>query len=139
MKNHNFHAILKEIGDLHDIKNKDYGQDHDPYANVRGSTEWGVEAWKGAMIRANDKIKRLQKFAQTNQLANESVEDSFKDLAVYSLIALDLYRQEIHKNEFDIAPGAINFIDPGDETTIKIRHNSLKKANHGDVKSEEWR
>lgn len=93
-KNHNFHAILKEIGDLHDVKNKDYGQDHDPYANVRGSTEWGVPAWKGAMIRANDKIKRLQKYAQVGELANESVEDSFKDLAVYSLIALDLYRQE---------------------------------------------
>ena len=95
MKNHNFHAILKEMGDLHDLKNKDYGQSHDPYANVRGSTEWGIPAWKGAMVRANDKIKRLQKFAKTGELANESVEDSFKDLAVYTIIALDLYRQEM--------------------------------------------
>jgi stalled ribosome alternative rescue factor ArfA len=51
------------------------------------------------MVRANDKIKRLQKYAHTGELANESVEDSFKDLAVYSLIALDLFRQELESDK----------------------------------------
>lgn len=94
MRNHNFHAILKEIGDLQDKKNADYGQEGDPYANIRSSLEWGVAPWKGAMIRGNDKVKRLQQYAQTERLANESVEDSFMDLAVYALIALDLFRQD---------------------------------------------
>lgn len=97
MSNHNFEALLEEIRGLHGMKNQDYGLDHDPYANIRGSADWGISPWKGAMVRANDKIKRLQKFAQTGELANESVEDSFKDLCVYSLIALDLYRQEVDK------------------------------------------
>lgn len=86
-----FHALLKEIGDLHDAKQEDYGQEQDPFANVRGSKDWGVEPWKGAMIRAYDKVKRLQKYAKTGTLRNEAARDSFMDLAVYSLIALVLH------------------------------------------------
>lgn len=89
-----FHALLKEIGNLHDKKQKDYGAESDPFANVRGSREWGVKPWVGAMIRANDKVKRLQKYARDGELANESARDSFMDLAVYSLIALVLHDEE---------------------------------------------
>lgn len=88
-----FHALLKEIGDLHDLKNKDYGRETDPYANVRGSQDWGIAPWVGAMVRATDKVKRLQKVAQGGTLANEGVEDSLLDLAVYTLIALALWRE----------------------------------------------
>lgn len=89
-----FHALLKEMGDLHDKKQKDYGVDADPFANVRGSSDWGVKPWVGAMVRANDKIKRLQKYARDGQLANESARDSFLDGAVYHLIALILHDEE---------------------------------------------
>lgn len=94
MPNHNFSEILSELQILHDLKNKDYGTDHDPYQNVRSSQEWGVAPWMGAMIRLNDKIRRLQKYAKDGTLANESAEDSFRDIAVYAVIALDLWRQE---------------------------------------------
>jgi hypothetical protein len=86
-----FHKLLKEIGDLHDKKQQDYGVETDPFANVRGSSDWGVAPWVGAMIRANDKVKRLQKYARDGQLANEGARDSFMDLAVYALIALVLH------------------------------------------------
>jgi len=89
-----FHELLKEIGNLHDLKQEDYGTTEDPFANVRGSEDWGVEAWKGAMIRATDKVKRLQKYAREGKLANEGARDSFMDLAVYSLIALILWEEE---------------------------------------------
>lgn len=89
-----FHALLKKIGDLHDQKQADYGRDADPFANVRGSSEWGVAPWLGAMIRANDKVRRLQTYAQKGSLANEGVEDSLMDLAVYALIALILFNEE---------------------------------------------
>jgi hypothetical protein len=46
------------------------------------------------MVRANDKVKRLQKFAREGNLKNESARDSFMDLAVYSLIALVLFEEE---------------------------------------------
>ena len=92
-----FHAILTELGELHDKKQKDYGRGEDPFANVRASSEWGIEGWVGAMVRATDKLRRLQTFAQTGTLSNEGVVDSLKDLAVYSIIALVLYEQEEHK------------------------------------------
>lgn len=89
-----FHALLKEIGQLHDAKQQDYGRVLDPFANVRASEDFGIPGWKGCMIRANDKMRRIQKFAQSGTLRNEGVEDSLMDLAVYSLIALVLYREK---------------------------------------------
>ena len=89
-----FHQILKELGDLHDLKQQDYGRGNDPFANVRASSDWGVSVWIGCMIRATDKVKRLQSFALKGSLANEGVEDSLRDLAVYSIIGLILYEEE---------------------------------------------
>jgi len=92
-----FHDLLKQLGDLHDKKMADYGRKDDPFANVRGSQEWGIPPWVGAMVRGNDKVKRLQKFAAEGNLANEPVEDAFLDLAGYALIGLVLYREEQNK------------------------------------------
>lgn len=95
-----FHRVLAEVGRLHDSKQADYGSEestytkHDPFANVRGSSEWGVPPWVGAMIRANDKVRRLQKLARTGALTNESARDSFLDLATYALIGLVLWEEE---------------------------------------------
>jgi len=89
-----FHELLKEAGDLHDIKQRDYGLDSDPFANVRGSSSWGMPSWVGAMVRATDKIRRLQTFARKGELANESVEDAFMDLAVYAIIGRVLFEEE---------------------------------------------
>jgi hypothetical protein len=88
-----FHALLAEIAELHDKKQQDYGRTQDPFANVRATEEWGMPGWVGAMMRLNDKVRRLQKFAQVGSLANESAEDSMRDIAVYALIALILYRE----------------------------------------------
>mgnify|MGYP001568131067 CR=1 FL=1 len=88
-----FHQLLEEIGKLHDQKQKDYGLPTDPFANVRASSEWGMDSWVGAMVRATDKVRRLQTYARTGKLSNEGVEDAFKDLAVYSLIALVLWEE----------------------------------------------
>lgn len=92
-----FHALLDEIGRLHDKKQADYGAEGDPFANVRASQEWGVPAWVGALVRLNDKVHRLKQFAQRGTLANESAEDSMLDIAVYALIALVLYREAAAK------------------------------------------
>ena len=89
-----FHALLKEIGDLHDKKQKDYGRDDDPFANVRASGEWGLPAWVGAMVRATDKVRRLQSYATSGELSNEGARDSFMDLSVYALIALILWEED---------------------------------------------
>ncbi len=89
-----FHDILKKLGELHDKKQRDYGTDADPFNNIRASAkEWGIPAWVGAMLRATDKVRRLQKFADAGELANESVIDAFDDLAVYAVIARVMYEE----------------------------------------------
>lgn len=88
-----FHKLLKEIGDLHDKKQEDYGTDDDPFANVRQVEQIGIEPWKGSVVRMGDKWKRIQKFTRQGNLANESFEDSLMDMAVYALITVILYRE----------------------------------------------
>src|SRR3990167_2999527 len=79
-----FHALLDEIRFLHERKCADYGRDEDHLANLKGSEEWGVPAWKGTLIRLGDKVHRLKSFCSNGNLANEGVEDSLLDLASYS-------------------------------------------------------
>ena len=88
-----FHSILTGLGYLHDRKAADYGNDSDPFANVRASTEWDIEGWVGSMVRATDKVRRLQTYARKGTLANEGVVDSFDDLAVYAVIGRVLFEE----------------------------------------------
>ncbi len=88
-----FHALLDEIGDLHDARQRGYGRPGDPFANVRASEDFGVPAWVGCMIRANDKMRRLQSVARGSELTDEDVLDCFSDLAVYALIGRILYKE----------------------------------------------
>ncbi len=84
--------------ELHDRKQEDYGRGDDPFANVRAAAEWGMPEWVGAMLRASDKIRRLQAYAIKGSLANEGVLDSFMDLAVYAIIAHVLFEEAQESN-----------------------------------------
>jgi hypothetical protein len=89
-----FHDILLEMGEMHDRKQADYGKADNPFANVSdGALEVGLEPWIGAVIRMGDKMRRLQAAARGQNLVNESICDSFIDLAVYSAIGLVLYEE----------------------------------------------
>ena len=94
-----FEQVLAEMKELHDRKRSDYGRKEDPFANVRASEDFGVEGWVGAMIRANDKMRRLQAAARGSTLRNEGVEDSLIDMAIYSVIALTMYRESKRRDE----------------------------------------
>lgn len=87
-------SLLDEMRSLHVKKAADYGVGSDPLANCRASTELGVPAWIGTMVRAMDKVTRIKSFIANGKLENESVEDSLKDLAAYALIALVLFRED---------------------------------------------
>lgn len=88
-----FHQLVDEIKALHDKKMQDYGREQDPYANVRGSQDFGVPPWVGALLRGNDKMNRLKTLAIRGSLSNESAKDSMLDLAVYALIGAVLYEE----------------------------------------------
>ena len=89
-----FHGVLEELAAMHAKKAADYGSGKDVFANVRGSSAFGVPPWIGAMLRGNDKVKRIQSFIANGKLENEGVEDSLLDLASYAIIALVLLREE---------------------------------------------
>lgn len=91
-----FHAILQRLAELHAKKAADYGGDGDPFANVRASESAGVEPWRAAWVRALDKVHRINRYCQTGGLENEGVEDSFLDLASYSIIALLLHGERFN-------------------------------------------
>jgi len=88
-----FEHVLAELQAMQDKKGKDYGTDSDPLANLRASEDFGILAWKGCVLRANDKMRRIQAFVRKGVLENEPVEDSLLDLAVYAIHALRLYRE----------------------------------------------
>lgn len=88
-----FTEIIDGIKDLHIQKSKDYGLDEDPYANVRATQDFGIEPWVGSIIRLNDKVQRLKSMVKKGRLVNESILDSFDDIAVYAVIARILYEE----------------------------------------------
>jgi hypothetical protein len=88
--------ILEDMRELHVRKAADYGDqdDNDPLANIRrGAKLVRIPAWQGAMLRANDKVVRIEQYIKKGTLANEGVEDSLMDLAAYALLALVLFRE----------------------------------------------
>ena len=89
-----FHGTIAEVLEMHDLKNRDYGIDADPFANVRQSEQFGVPAWLGAIVRLNDKITRIKAWTRNKSLANESLRDSLIDIVVYGAIAVTLFDQE---------------------------------------------
>ena len=93
-----FRSILDEMWALHVRKGADYGSNTDPYANVRASEDFGVPPWVGALIRLNDKITRLKSFIRNGNLVNESVEDSIRDIQVYSVIMQVLYEEGLNEH-----------------------------------------
>jgi hypothetical protein len=93
-----FLTVLDDIRAMHLKKSADYGTDEDPFANVNASVDFGVSGVVGTLIRANDKMRRLQAWAKGSTLANEGVEDSLMDLATYAVIALVQLRKEQSEN-----------------------------------------
>ena len=90
-----FIETLDKIKALHIAKAKDYGEDHDPLANVRNGGEFvNIESWRACLVRVADKIQRIKTFCKKGNLTNESLEDSFLDLASYAIIAHVLYTEE---------------------------------------------
>lgn len=95
-----YFRVLALMGVTHISKGADYGRALDPFSNVRSSEDFGIPGWIGAMVRGNDKMRRLMKASlqavsgEKVTMANESVEDSLLDLGVYAGIGLVLLRED---------------------------------------------
>jgi hypothetical protein len=98
--NYPFEAILIEMLLTHRKKRKDYASDADPHRNFRDCAEQlGLTAGHSVELHLATKQARLKTllpkyWADGNATAaNEPIEDTFLDRAVYSVIALVMWRE----------------------------------------------
>lgn len=89
-----YNNLLTELKELRDKKGKDYGTLEDPFANIRGSKDFGIKAWVGAAKQADDCMTRIAKYAREGNLTNDNIRDVFLDLANYSIIMTVLWEEE---------------------------------------------
>ena len=83
----NIYQICDELGDLLIKKHNDYGP-----KNISQSPGGALN---GLRVRMWDKIARINNLIDNEiEPNNESLEDSFKDLANYSIIALMVLREK---------------------------------------------
>jgi len=95
VRNPKFNALLDELRAIHDSKSHDYATASDPLANLRACAAFGVEPWRGTLIRMADKWARLQQLTGTSKRPkNESVRDTLLDLSAYSLLAIILLDEQ---------------------------------------------
>ena len=88
-----FRAIIEEMVYIHEKKNHDYsGGDY--LSDLIASRRMGITPWKNALLRMQQKMGRMESFAKQGEfkVSDEKFEDSCKDLAVYSLLMLMLYK-----------------------------------------------
>jgi hypothetical protein len=92
--------LLDEMRDLHIRKDQDYAGEGMPFDNFRGASEIGQKPSIGAFIRLQDKFKRIQNLLKRESqgvgpaVADESIDDTLKDLSAYALIVLVLREEE---------------------------------------------
>ena len=91
-----FYNELMTIADIHARKNADYCGERDPLANLKLCMMMNVDPFIGCLVRIGDKFSRLCSFAQTGYLEvkDESIIDTLRDLAVYSLLAVVLFKEK---------------------------------------------
>lgn len=98
MKNPAFEAELKKMLDIHDRKNSNYAHGDDPYANFRGCERFGIEAWRGILVRMSDKWERIQNLTNgVPDAVGESIQDTLMDLANYAILAKLMYEEYLRK------------------------------------------
>ncbi len=86
-----FEDALEEMLKTFIKKHKDYGKD-----NILDTGELGI------IFRVNDKVKRLQHLlTQQKQPENESINETWLDIAVYAVIAILLRKSQFKELELD--------------------------------------
>jgi hypothetical protein len=99
-----FYELLEQMADLHSRKNHDYAGESDPLKNLRACERLNLKPFLGVLVRLQDKWSRLEEFVKSGQLMvkNESVIDTLMDNAVYSLLAIILYQEQLDKESNDV-------------------------------------
>ena len=134
-RNGEFDDELDALKILHDAKNHDYATADNPYKNLEGVSRIGIEPWRGIVIRLMDKFERVEQQCTNGELAikSEGMEDTFKDIAVYSTLAMILFRKQQDDatqelTEIDRGKDAENHEDKFWAKEIKNREEFARKS-----------
>lgn len=98
-----FYEILKELEELHAVKNSDYSEANDPLSNLKMSEQIGIPGYVGNFIRMGDKWSRLVQLMKKKQqgegpaVKNESMKDTLRDLAIYCMLEMILIEEHEQK------------------------------------------
>ena len=97
-------GIVQRIHDTYVSKDNDYSENGKPMGNLRSSEEIGIPAWKGVLLRMNDKRKRVGSFVAKGsyQVADEKVDDTLIDLCNYSLLGVLLFDEAMADYDSEI-------------------------------------
>jgi hypothetical protein len=84
--------MLATASDVLLRKRQDYSGKEDPFRNFRKSAMFGVEPWRGVLVRITDKLSRLESIAETGKrlVDDESLFDTAGDVVNYTGILLGL-------------------------------------------------
>ena len=83
-----FKETLNEMYSTFCKKQLDYGPGNIMIGGNIEDVEDRKMALLGLWIRSNDKMERIKNLMKTNNANNESIEDSYLDLANYSIISM---------------------------------------------------
>lgn len=110
-----FNELLDEIRQLHNNKGADYGDgDDDQYDNLHAASRLGISPFLGVLLRMSDKFTRIQTITRKRRInvCGETVTDTLLDLAVYSLLAIQLYEEEHGGKASDYPSSAVEVDTP---------------------------
>ena len=124
----NFFDLLIEIADLHEVKNKAYGRGNH-FGNFRESERLGIQPWKGVMVRLTDKYTRAcnmtaeidnPEYADARSI--EGLDDTLRDMAVYSMIACVLLREAKAKKLYK------ELLNDNEETKVEMEMSATSST-----------
>lgn len=99
-----FERVLINIVDTHRRKRRDYAADGDPFSNFTAASDsLGLQGFgpvEAALFQVAWKLSRLQSLRTNGRMhdtANESVADTYLDLAVYAIITYAIYMQQTNR------------------------------------------
>lgn len=97
-----FNKLLEELSELHVRKDHDYSESK-PLSNFNECKSFGIPNWKGALVRMGDKWARIKSIIKKgdNQVKDESLIDSLKDLGIYSIITIILLEECVLLEELE--------------------------------------
>lgn len=86
-----YQQVLDELMQMFLKKHRDYGK-----GNILSIEEYGI------LLRSSEKIERLKHLLKNNaDPANESIEETWIDIAVYAILAILYRRGQFQKLEVD--------------------------------------